>query len=81
MQDHKRALDGDKGLNTGGMGAYARCPCLTPELEAKTTDIVQRTVAALASEGTPCAQPPRVARPRLWIQDQEITASKQKTHL
>jgi phosphoribosylamine--glycine ligase/phosphoribosylformylglycinamidine cyclo-ligase len=52
-QDHKRALDGDLGLNTGGMGAYSRCPCLTPELEAATSDIVQRTVSALAAEGTP----------------------------
>jgi len=52
-QDHKRALDGDKGLNTGGMGAYARCPCLTPELEAQAAAIVQKTVAALASEGRP----------------------------
>jgi len=52
-QDHKRALDGDEGLNTGGMGAYAPCPCLTPELQAATADIVQRTVTALAAEGTP----------------------------
>jgi len=50
-QDHKRALDGDKGLNTGGMGAYARCPCLTPDLEAEVAGIVQKTVTALASEG------------------------------
>ena len=50
-QDHKRALDGDQGLNTGGMGAYCRCPCLTPELEAEAAQIVQKTVAALASEG------------------------------
>jgi len=52
-QDHKRALDNDQGLNTGGMGAYSRCPCLTPELAAQCADIVQRTVSALKSEGTP----------------------------
>jgi phosphoribosylamine--glycine ligase len=50
-QDHKRALDGDQGLNTGGMGAYARCPCLTKELEEEAAAIIQRTVTALASEG------------------------------
>ena len=49
-QDHKRALDGDQGLNTGGMGAYARCPCLTPDLEKQVKDIIQKTVTALASE-------------------------------
>lgn len=49
-QDHKRALDGDEGLNTGGMGAYARCPCLTPDLAAAADDIVKRTVTALTSE-------------------------------
>lgn len=49
-QDHKRALDGDQGLNTGGMGAYARAPCLTPDLEAQVRTIVQKTVTALASE-------------------------------
>ena len=34
-QDHKRALDGDRGPNTGGMGAFAPSPLLTPELEAQ----------------------------------------------
>jgi len=52
-QDHKRALDNDQGLNTGGMGAYARCPCLTPQLAATCADIVQKTVSALKAEGTP----------------------------
>jgi phosphoribosylamine-glycine ligase len=31
-RDHKRALDGNGGLNTGGMGTYAPAPCVTPEL-------------------------------------------------
>jgi len=52
-QDHKRALDGDQGLNTGGMGAYAPAPCLTPALQAEVASIVQRTMEGLATEGTP----------------------------
>eukprot|EP00927_Polykrikos_kofoidii_P059717 TRINITY_DN54857_c0_g1_i1.p1 TRINITY_DN54857_c0_g1~~TRINITY_DN54857_c0_g1_i1.p1 ORF type:complete len:648 (-),score=122.97 TRINITY_DN54857_c0_g1_i1:183-2126(-) len=52
-QDHKRALDGDKGLNTGGMGAYAPAPCLTPRLRREVNDILQRTVAGLAADGRP----------------------------
>jgi phosphoribosylamine--glycine ligase len=39
-QDHKRALDGDAGLNTGGMGAYSPAPVLTPELEAQVREQV-----------------------------------------
>lgn len=52
--DHKRALDGDKGLNTGGMGAYSPCPAFTKELLDKTVDtIVKPTVEAMKKEGAP----------------------------
>jgi phosphoribosylamine--glycine ligase len=50
-QDHKRALDGDEGPNTGGMGVYSPVPIVTPELHAQMTGILRRTVAALKSEG------------------------------
>ena len=53
-QDHKRALDGDKGLNTGGMGAYAPAPLITTELlQNITSDILQPTVNGLKAEGMP----------------------------
>jgi len=53
-QDHKRAGEGDTGPNTGGMGAYAPAPILTPELEARAMDeIVHPTARALAKAGTP----------------------------
>tara|TARA_Y100000817_G_scaffold235416_1_gene187658 strand:- start:1393 stop:2721 length:1329 start_codon:yes stop_codon:yes gene_type:complete len=52
-QDHKRAYEGDEGPNTGGMGAYAPCPCLTPELVPVVEGIIQNTVTALAEEGSP----------------------------
>lgn len=52
-QDHKRALDGDGGLNTGGMGAYAPAPCLTPRLARECAEICQKTVTAMAAEGSP----------------------------
>ncbi len=52
--DHKRALDGDKGLNTGGMGAYSPCPKFTPELLKKTEErIVRPTVQGMIKEGAP----------------------------
>lgn len=53
-QDHKRALDGDQGPNTGGMGAYAPTKLATPELVGKIDrDIVQPTVDAMRREGMP----------------------------
>ncbi len=53
-QDHKRALDGDKGANTGGMGAYSPAPVVTPKIEAKIMrDIIRPTVDGLAGDGAP----------------------------
>jgi phosphoribosylamine--glycine ligase len=51
-QDHKRIFDGDKGPNTGGMGAYAPAPVLTPALQQEVMDtILEPVVAGLAKEG------------------------------
>lgn len=51
-QDHKRLLDGDRGPNTGGMGAYSPAPCVTPEIaETVLADIVRPTIAALKARG------------------------------
>jgi phosphoribosylamine--glycine ligase len=53
-QDHKRVFDGDKGPNTGGMGAYSPAPVLTPELQARTiAEIIEPTLAGMRARGTP----------------------------
>jgi phosphoribosylamine--glycine ligase len=53
-QDHKRVHDGDKGPNTGGMGAYAPAPIVTPEVEGKVLDeIILPTISAMRREGSP----------------------------
>jgi formyltetrahydrofolate-dependent phosphoribosylglycinamide formyltransferase len=52
-QDHKRALDNDQGLNTGGMGAYAPAPCVTPDLQKEIEDMCIKTVQKMAERGTP----------------------------
>lgn len=53
-QDHKRAHDGDKGPNTGGMGAYSPAPLMTETLQARVmSEIIEPTIAAMAAEGHP----------------------------
>ena len=53
-QDHKRALDGDQGLNTGGMGTFSPSPFYTPEIDAFCQEhIYQAKVDAMAAEGRP----------------------------
>lgn len=50
-QDHKRALEGDRGPNTGGMGVYSPVPIVTDEEHATMVAVMERTVAELAAEG------------------------------
>jgi phosphoribosylamine--glycine ligase len=53
-QDHKRVFDGDKGPNTGGMGAYSPVPIMTAEMERRAmTEFVLPTVAAMKEMGMP----------------------------
>jgi phosphoribosylamine--glycine ligase len=53
-QDHKAAYDGDKGPNTGGMGAYSPAPVITPEIHQRIIDeVMMPTIEGLAKEGMP----------------------------
>src|SRR4051812_5104934 len=53
-QDHKRAFDGDRGPNTGGMGAYSPAPILTPALQERVMrEIVTPTLAGMRARGAP----------------------------
>ena len=53
-QDHKRLKDGDRGPNTGGMGAYSPAPVLTSEIEERAlNEIVKPTIKEMADRGTP----------------------------
>lgn len=53
-QDHKRALDGDQGPNTGGMGAYSPVPIATPEILAEANErVLKPAIAAIRDLGIP----------------------------
>lgn len=54
LQDHKRQLVLDKGLNTGGMGCYSPAPVVTQEIEeAVKKEIIETTLRGMAAEGNP----------------------------
>jgi phosphoribosylamine--glycine ligase len=53
-QDHKRRDDGDRGPNTGGMGAYSPAPVVTPAIEARVLrEVIAPTLAGMAASGAP----------------------------
>lgn len=93
--DHKPALDGDQGPNTGGMGAYCPPPWLADETtQAIRTDVTERVVAAMAEAGSPyrgviypglmiTAQGPRVIEfnSRFGDPETEVVLPKLRTDL
>jgi len=53
-QDHKRLMDGDQGPNTGGMGAYAPAPVITPQMQSRVeAEILRPTLQGMREAGTP----------------------------
>ena len=53
-QDHKAAYDGDKGPNTGGMGAYSPAPVVTPEVHSRIVEqVIKPAIAGMAEDGHP----------------------------
>jgi len=53
-QDHKRLEDGDRGPNTGGMGAYSPAPIVTPSVHAKVMrEVIQPTLHGMEKDGLP----------------------------
>jgi phosphoribosylamine---glycine ligase len=53
-QDHKRRDDGDRGPNTGGMGAYSPAPIVTPALHARIMrEVIEPTLRGLSADGNP----------------------------
>jgi phosphoribosylamine--glycine ligase len=53
-QDHKAVFDGDKGPNTGGMGAYSPAPILSPEMEKEVQErVIKPVLKGMKAEGTP----------------------------
>ncbi len=53
-QDHKRRDDGDRGPNTGGMGAYSPAPVVTPAIEQRVwSEVIEPTLAGMRADGAP----------------------------
>jgi phosphoribosylamine--glycine ligase len=53
-QDHKRRDDGDRGPNTGGMGAYSPAPVVTADIDARVRrEVIEPTLAGIAADGAP----------------------------